>query len=181
MMENASKQRSFPLVIGLQVLLILAAIVVYTYVWMGIRPLLQQRQTLTTDIAQWKKEKDALIASVGALNYAKITPQNQVFQLKASAKATGRTTPDGKPIYRFSIYVDASPDTLQNINRVAYDFNHPTFVQPHREEINRDHKFQTQYLGWGCLSPVNVTVYLKDTTTQSFPFDMCKALGPEWD
>jgi hypothetical protein len=180
-MQTGAQQKFFNVIVWLQVPLILAAITVYAYVWTGIKPLLQQREAVKTEIEGLRKQKDALISSIGALNYAKVTSQNQVFQLKVSAIAlTGQKTPDGKPVYRFSAYVDAPPDTLQNITKVTYDFSHPTFLKPHREETNRENKFQTQYIGWGCLTEVDVTMYFKDGTTQSIPFDMCKALGPEW-
>lgn len=187
---EANAQRKFSnAIVWLQIPLILVAIGVYAYVWAGIRPLLQKRQEialdiqkLTTDKGTLQKEIQDLRSSIESLNYARVTPQNQVFQLQASAKAQpGQKTSDGKPIYRFSISVNASPEVLQNITKVAYDFNHPTFHQPHREEMNRANNFQTVYIGWGCLSPVDVKVYLKDGTVQSIPFDMCKSLGGDWN
>src|SRR5258706_2336087 len=188
-MEGNAQRKFSNTIVWLQIPLILAAIAVYAYVWSGIRPLLQQRQELSSDIHRLQTEKDKLQremqdlkSSIESLNYAKVTSQNQVFQLQASAKAlTGQKTADGKPIYRFSIYVNASPEVLQNITKVTYDFNHPTFHQPHREATDRANNFQIQYIGWGCLSPVDVKVYLKDGTTQSIPFDMCKSLGGDWD
>ena len=187
-METVVRRKFSNAIVWLQIPLIVAAIAVYAYVWAGIRPLLEQRQQLTSDIAGLTTKKDALQkeieslrSGIESLNYAKVTPQNQVFQLQASAKALpGQKTSDGKPIYQFSIKVNASPEVLQNITKVAYDFNHPTFHQPHREETDRANNFQTQYIGWGCLSPVDVTVYLKDGTKQSIPFDMCKSLGGDW-
>jgi hypothetical protein len=63
---------------------------------------------------------------------------------------------------------------------VTYDFNHPTFKKPHQESSDSTDKFAVRYVGWGCLTKVAVTVYLKDGTKQSIPFDMCQSLGGDW-
>lgn len=108
-----------------------------------------------------------------------VTPNNTVYEIKASALATGRTTPDG-PEYKFSIYINSSKDGLQTIKDVRYNFNHPTFTNKQVEVDNPQDRFLYSYTGWGCLTSVGVTVELKDGTSKNFDFNMCRSLGPEW-
>lgn len=140
-----------------------------------------RKSALETEVQQAETKLTNLQNNIQGLSYAKVTPQNQVYQLQATAKARpGVLTSDRKAVYDFSIFVNASDDVLNNIAKVTYDFSHPTFREPHQESMDREGKFAVRYVGWGCLSKVGVTVYLKDGTSQSIPFDMCQSLGGEW-
>ena len=134
---------------------------------------LRDRINRTTD------EYNELRKNVEKLYSVKVTPQNEVYELKAIAKATGKNTTHG-PEYNFTIYINSPPELLNNIKKVTYDFNHPTFKDPHREVSDPKTRFACFYVGWGCLDSVVVKVFLKDNTEHSIDFDMCKSLGPGW-
>lgn len=141
----------------------------------------QRRKELRTSVDSLQGQLTDIRTSVQGLSYANLTPQNEVFQLKASARALpGVKTLDGKPVYKFRIYVDGSASVLDSIARVAYNFNHPSFNTPHVESTDRANSFKVQYTGWGCLTQVGVTVYLQNGKTQSVAFDMCRSLGTDW-
>ncbi|MGE5206231.1 MAG: pYEATS domain-containing protein [Chlamydiota bacterium] len=167
------------------VLIVVLSLVYSTYRLAALRTeigeLQQKRTDLKKDVATLQGQLTEIKASIQGLTYANVTPQNEVFQLKASARALpGVKTPDGRPVYKFRVYVDGSASVLESIARVAYDFNHPTFRQPHVESTDRSNSFMVQYTGWGCLTEVDVTVYLQNGKSQSIGFDMCKSLGADW-
>lgn len=140
------------------------------------------KKGLGEDVGKLQDQLKSLQNSIQSLSYAKVTPQNEVFQVQATAKARpGVINPDGNGVYDFSIFINGSKELLSKIEKVTYDFDHPTFRKPHQEASDRNSKFLVQYVGWGCLTQVGVTVYMKDGTKQSIPFDMCKSLGGDWD
>ena len=110
-----------------------------------------------------------------------ITPITTEVKVQASAaEEKGKVTPNGSQIYRIRLWVDGSPETLDRIAAVEYEFNHPTFVQKIRKSSDRQKKFQIEYDGWGCLSSVIVTLRLVNPPHGPPPqieFDMCAALG----
>lgn len=101
------------------------------------------------------------------------------YELKATAQATGRQISIG-PEYKFTIFINSPPNVLDTIEKITYDFNHPTFNKPHREATDASTRFEIQYVGWGCLDLVDVKIFLKDGTMQTVEFDMCKSLGSDW-
>jgi hypothetical protein len=140
-----------------------------------------KKLTLEGEVKDAETKLGSLQSNIQGLSYTKVTAQNQVYQLQATAKARpGIINPNGNGVYDFSIFVNASDDVLNNIEKVTYDFNHPTFKKPHQESADSEDKFAVRYVGWGCLTNVAVTVYLKDGTKQSIPFDMCQSLGGDW-
>lgn len=146
-----------------------------------LRTLEAKKAALQQDIAAAQGQYDQLRANIEKVsNSLRITQQNEVYELKATCKATGTKTSSGDPVYNFVIYLNSPPDVLAKIEKVTYDFNHPSFLHPHRVVTDSSTGFATQWQGWGCLSPVEVTVYLKDGTSQKIDFDMCKSLGPDW-
>lgn len=132
-------------------------------------------------VADLQHQYETLKASTEALYAVRVTPQNKVYELKATAQATGQKMPDGRPIYNFSAYVKSPPATLATIRKVLYRFDHATFRQKEYRSENRDERFVVNYTGWGCLTRVDVTVELVDGTEQAFEFNMCRSLGPQWD
>jgi len=128
-------------------------------------------------LAKIKAEYTTLKANTEKLYAVNVTPANQVYAVKASAKATGRKTSGGQPLYDFSAYIDAPPDVLADIASVTYGFHHPTMRKPVRTETNRADRFRVGYMGWGCLEEVKVTVKLTDGNTHSFDFNMCTSIG----
>jgi hypothetical protein len=175
-MGKASRRAALMSLAGVVVVLLSFAYSAYE-----LRSLDAKKKQLLIDITTLTTTKDQLETSIKALNYTKISPQGQVFQVKASAKGIpGKRDANGYPYYTFTLFVDASDAVLERIAKVSYFLNHPTFKDPHVEATKPADKFAVQYNGWGCLRDVDVTVHFKDGTTQSLAFDMCKSLGPEW-
>lgn len=151
------------------------------YSYHTLNALSSKRAELLSDITKLNAQKDDLLSGIKGLQYSAVTADNQVLQIKASARHVTGKTSGGDPLYSFSVYVNAAPVVISKIARVAYDFDHPTFKQPHREATDPANQFQVQYTGWGCLSDVDVKVFFKDGTSQKIDFDMCGSLGTEWN
>ena len=135
-----------------------------------------QRQRLQ----DMQRQYETLKSSTEQLYAVRVTPQNKVYELKATAQATGEKYADGKPVYNFAVYVKSPETTLAGISSVHYRFDHATFRQKEYVSKNRAERFAVSYTGWGCLSKVEVTVKLADGTEQEFDFNMCRSLGPQW-
>lgn len=131
-------------------------------------------------LAEAQAAFETLRANTESLYSVRVTPSNQVYELKATAIATGRILPQGRPEYRFSMLINSPKETLATIKRVTYRMEHETFKQ--REYVSTDAaaQFESGYVGWGCLKNVKVIVLLKTGTSQEFDFNMCRSLGPEW-
>lgn len=145
-----------------------------------IAELAAEEQSHLARIAEAKAAFETLKKSTEALYSVRVTPSNQVYELKATAIATGRKLSLGRPEYHFKLLINSPKETLSDISRVTYRMEHQTFKQ--RDYVSEDPstQFAAGYVGWGCLSSVKVLVQLKDGTTQDFDFDMCKSLGPQW-
>jgi hypothetical protein len=139
-----------------------------------------QEEIQRKKVDEKRKEFEQLRANVEKLYSVRVTPSNDVYELKATAKATGRKLTSGEPIYDFNIYINAAPDVLNKIQRVVYTFDHPTFDNKQKVAESVKSHFQTGYTGWGCLTRVDVKVELKGGNKTHLDFDMCKSLGPQW-
>ncbi len=128
-------------------------------------------------LAKIEAEYATLKANTEKLYAVNVMPSNQVYAVKASAKATGRKTARGKPLYDFSAYIDAPTEVLDEIANVTYTFKDATFAQPNQTRTNAEDFFRVSYNGWGCLPSVGVAVLLKNGTKHSFNFDMCRSIG----
>lgn len=123
---------------------------------------------------------DTLRTSTESLYAVRVTPFNQVYELRATAIATGRTLSGGDPEYRFSIFINSPRQTLDTIERVTYHMEHSTFKQKDYASSDPASRFAAGYTGWGCLSSVKVVVLLKSGVAQQQDFNMCRSLGPAW-
>jgi cell division protein FtsB len=72
---------------------------------MEVADLKQQEQTLNANVASAKKEYDDLRANIEKLYSVRVTMQNEVYEIKATAKATGKGS-ENLPEYRFAIYIN---------------------------------------------------------------------------
>jgi hypothetical protein len=132
------------------------------------------------EIAKLEKLFEGLKAKIAGLSAIHVTKSNAVYEVKAMAKATGKLTGSRKPIYDFSVYINAPDAALRSIKSVDYHFDHPTFRHPLQTATNREEKFKVGYPGWGCLTNVGVDVHMEDGAVNHFDFDMCRSLGPDW-
>lgn len=80
-----------------------------------------------------------------------------------SRPASAGTTPRGQQYYDWRVFVDATPDLLDRIDRVTY-FLHPTFPNPVRTVDDPSTKFALDSSGWGEFK-VRAQVHLKDGST----------------
>ncbi len=144
-----------------------------------INDLITTELTYKEKIVATKKEYEELKSNVEQLYAVRVTSNNQVFELKATAKATGVSTSNG-PAYDFYIYINAPKATLENIKKVNYLFDHPTFNEKHWESSGPETNFMTKYYGWGCLTKVSARLEMKNGSTQDIEFNMCQSLGPLW-
>jgi hypothetical protein len=85
----------------------------------------------------------------------------------------------GDPNHNFSLSLDVPSEYKDEIQRVEYYFDHPTFQQQTYTSSNPSTNFKITYFGWGCLYQVDATIILKGGRHVRIPFDMCRALG--WD
>jgi hypothetical protein len=81
--------------------------------------------------------------------------------------------------YAFSVWLDVPPDRKDELASVSYLFDHPSFHQKVFTATNWANGFRVGYQGWGCLNAVQITLHLKEGTSQPMDFDMCHNLG--WD
>lgn len=159
-----------------------------------LRPLEEQVASRKTELAavsqeiaverakllELQRSYDQLKTNAETLYSVKVTPSNAVYEVKASAIATGRQLSQGRPEYRFTLFVNASPDALVQIENVTYGMDHETFKTRDYTSSDRAALFAKSYVGWGCLTSVAVTVQLKSGAVNTTDFDMCRSLGPEW-
>lgn len=144
-----------------------------------IAKLVREEKELRDKVDTASREYATLRENIEKLYAVRVTPTNQVYELKATTRATGRHLGSG-PEYVFTIFVNSPAEVLQKIKRVYYRFGHPTFRDPVQTAENPKDRFSTSYVGWGCLTRVGVRVELVDGTIQEIDFNMCRSLGPQW-
>lgn len=139
----------------------------------------QTRQRMQQEVAEAERQLARLRSNIENLYAVRVTEKDAIFELRASARATDRTSSQG-PLYRFSVFINAAPDTIQSITRVDYLFDHPTFRQRTMSSAEAGDQFRVGYLGWGCLSRVSARVLFDNGQSSSIEFNMCQSLGPQW-
>lgn len=93
----------------------------------------------------------------------------------AIAVPTGRQLSAG-PEHRFTVSLVA-PNDLSAVESVQYTFDHPTFHEKVITARDPSNRFAYSYVGFGCLYIVGLKVELKDGTTHTSTFDMCRSIG----
>ncbi len=135
----------------------------------------QLQQNIATATAQLAELRN----NIEQLYAVKVSADNTVFELKATALASGQTAA-GRPIYDFAIFINAPENTLKSIDKVTYLFDHPTFRQREQTTTTPESQFRVGYRGWGCLTKVTATVQYGSGEQTKMDFNMCKSLGPMW-
>lgn len=126
-----------------------------------------------------RQEYAELKQSIEQLYAVRVTNSNTVYEVKSTARATGRNTSSG-PEYKFTVLINAPAEVLRAIRSVEYTFDHSTFSERKVIADRASDQFAYSYVGWGCLTRVGVNVFLNDGTSQPFNFNMCRSLGPSW-
>jgi len=160
-----------------QLILILVALAAFFYISSKAAEEMKEYRLILEKKEKAVEEYNRLKANIEKLYSVKVTPQNEVYEIKAAARATGGKASDGSPLYNFTIYINSPQELLNEIQKVTYDFDHPTFPNPHQESSNPATRFATGYIGWGCLRNVRIKVFLKKGTVHDIDFDMCKSIG----
>lgn len=117
--------------------------------------------------------------NIEQLYAVKVSADNTVFELKATALATGFSA-NQQPIYDFSIFVNAPAAALDSIKQVSYLFDHATFRRREQTTTSTAEQFRVAYTGWGCLTNVTTTVLYHSGEQTVLDFNMCRSLGPMW-
>lgn len=201
--EMGTAPRTLKVLAWVQVPLILLAVVIYVWVFWSVRPLLEQQEKLRLDIEAKQRTVGGLKAEIEAKTrsaavlreqteqYSKAlktqasgaaapaTPITALVTPRAERKPADGKTPDGRPQYVFSAWIQAPPEVAARIAAVQWEFNHPTFRNPVMGSSDRGSGFRVSYLGWGCLSSVIVTFQLVEPRGEPprLDFDMCAALA----
>ena len=131
-------------------------------------------------VAELQQQYQTLKTNTEKLYAVRVTPDDKVYELKATAQANGQKTADGRPVYNFSVYVNSPATTLTSIREVRYHFEHDSFRNKDFRAADRSDKFAARYAGWGCLDSVGVRVIMSDGAEHEFDFNMCRSLGPQW-
>jgi cellulose biosynthesis protein BcsQ len=97
------------------------------------------------------------------------------IQPRANATPGNAVTKSGKPVYRFEVWIDTTPEIAKGIDSVEYFFDHPSF-EVNRFTSRQGPKFLQSYSGWGCLPHVLVTIKSKDGSSGKIDFNQCGAI-----
>ncbi len=140
------------------------------------------------DAVSYSQARQAKLKSDSTENAEQIKAYNQIIkkagiysnESKFHPGATKTTT--GKSHLRteqfdFEVFINGDIQDLNDIKSVTYNFNSETLKQQIVTSTDPSSKFKVGYLGWGCLSLINITINLKNGTSQQLIFNMCEALG----
>jgi hypothetical protein len=131
------------------------------------------------EIAEAEQRLANLRGNIENLYAVRLTRGDRVFELRASARATDRTSAQG-PLYDFSVFINADKSTIDTIESVNYLFDHPTFRRKTQTSTDPSSNFKVGYLGWGCLTNVTAKVQFESGEQSEIEFNMCQSLGPQW-
>lgn len=85
--------------------------------------------------------------------------------------------PDGRLRYTYSVWIEAPAETLNQIAKVEYFYNHPDFGTPRTESRDRGSGFKDRYTGYGAVNAdMDITLVLNDETRIVVKFNMYQAL-----
>ena len=82
-------------------------------------------------------------------------------------------------LYDFSLTLRIPPARRNEVAKVLYRLDHPTFRNKDLIGTDPAHDFAVAYTGWGALSRVDITIHRRDGQSESMAFNMLAILG--WD
>lgn len=145
------------------------------------KKLADQGALLTGQVSLYEKSYTTVRKTLAALPRSTSTAVTEVLPFAAVAVpvATSELISKGgrKPTYRFSISLTIPPERKDQVAKVVYAFDHPTFKTKTMESSDPSTNFQVSYLGWGALENVTITIDTRDGRTEQIPFNMAHALG----
>ena len=80
-----------------------------------------------------------------------------------------------KDRYHFAFSIHAEPQIAQNILKVVYYYNDPSFIKKFSTSYTAP-RFTNSYDGWGCLPNMSALVYLKNDSIVKVDFDGCAVI-----
>jgi serine/threonine protein kinase len=84
----------------------------------------------------------------------------------------------GKPRHYYTLWVEAPPDIMEQIDRVVYLFNPRLFSDPRRESTDRRDHFKNVYIGTGAVNAdMDIILVLHDGREVTLKLNVFKALG----
>jgi hypothetical protein len=132
--------------------------------------LLRELRELQDRLTALKRQQPGLAAQLPGL------PIEAAVVPRASKEPYRRGEKNGDH-FVFSTWLEVPGNRAAEIREVTYFFNHPTFREPRMVSRDGSNGFRVQYVGWGCLDRVIITLRLSDGSTRPLDFDMCSALG----
>jgi hypothetical protein len=172
-------RRTFHALVRIQVVVAIIAVVTTIAATYQLGSLLETRHRLKDEIVQLERQKrDAEIAvnmAIEKLNRQGKASISDLMRPRASATPAMRDSA-GRQLYNFVLWLDISPERREQIRRVTYKFNHPTFTPRTKSSTEASNGFAVSYRGWGCLYLVTIEVIFEDGDTKDIYFDMCSAL-----
>lgn len=105
--------------------------------------------------------------------FAKSAPIQTVVRPRASAEPIR----DNPSRFNFALWVEVPEWRKDEIESVAYRFNHPTFVNKVQRSNHPDDGYRVGYVGWGTLHRVVITIHLRAGGQREIAFDMAAALN----
>jgi len=170
--------------VKVQVAIAVIAVAVTVVVAVQIGPLIETKAQLESEIASKKSqieelrvEEETLRENISKL--VKVLNKRDSIEITPNARADivgGLKDATGHQIYDFALWISVPEELGPEIERVEYEFDHPSFrskTQISREPANG---FRVGYRGWGCLALITIHVFLRDGTSYTMYFDMCEAL-----
>ncbi len=156
-------------------LLLLVAVVGYGY---------RQLAYLREQVHQRANDKAGLDRSIedlrSEIRRLKTAPVRELVTPRAIAvPLRHKRDAQDRPLYNFMLWVELPASRRNDIAKVEYRFDHPSYLVKTRTGTDPSNSFAISYLGWGCLQHVSETI-VDPQGRQYLPpidFEMCKALG----
>ena len=161
----------------------------------------EERLKLTTEIEGLRAERDGLREGMMAVSAAlategagagavKTAPKNGSLKVVSRAlEVMMPTSVRARPrasrragagdLSEFSVWLEMPASVAEQVERVTYLFNHPSFRDKNRTVTEAAGGFRVTYTGWGCLDSVVATIQRKSGDREKMVFNMCELLARE--
>ncbi|MFQ5605236.1 MAG: pYEATS domain-containing protein [bacterium] len=153
-----------------------AALVAFTLFY-SIREL----RALQAEVGRKKAVSAKLNTKITELNETieriKFGPIAELLTVKAIAiRQEGRRDAQNRQLYNFMLWLDLPEFRKKDIEFVKYYFDDPSMLKKERIGKEVSNGFAINYLGYGCLRRVKVTVVLKQHPNVEIDFPMCERI-----
>jgi hypothetical protein len=115
--------------------------------------------------------KDSIIETNQILENVVTPPHEKIIAIGKPKRIGGRMLYD----ISFELKIDSIDEVLQ----VDYFFNHDSFRPKTKTSFLAKKNFKIEYIGWGCIDTVLVTIRYKSGEIEEIKFPMCRELRLE--